>query len=91
MTIANLPSASDFQSWLWNQAPSIIFLALALWFVGSALVKQNAKYNKLQDDRLAEYKGRIDSIEAKNDLLEKRVDECEDDRRDLRRRIEGKP
>jgi hypothetical protein len=73
MSIANIPTGPDFQSWLWNQAPSIVFLAIALWVVGHLLVKQNAKFNQFQEDRFKD--------------VEKRLDDCEQDRDDLRKQL----
>jgi septal ring factor EnvC (AmiA/AmiB activator) len=86
MQIANIPEVK-FSDWLFNQGPVIIFLALAVYLVGRALVALSAKLDAAKSQQLQEHKERIDKLEQRNEEMEKRLDECEDDRRDLRRQL----
>lgn len=84
------PQPLDFWNWLQNQAPVIVFLAMAVFVVGYLLIKQNAKLDASKEERLKEHKERIDKVEEHNQVLEKRVDDCEEDRRQLREELSRK-
>lgn len=73
----------DFWSWVQNQAPSIIFLCGGIYIVGRALIAVVTKLNAISEERMQEYRQRIEK-------LEQRVNDCEEDRRDLRKKIESK-
>lgn len=81
---AQSPENPDFYKWLWTQGPSIIFLALAVYFVGKALIAESSKKDAAKQDLINELKARITVLEGQREIDSKRLDQCEDDRATLR-------
>jgi len=85
--MANLPVEPNFLQWLFTQGPTIIFLAIAIYCVARGLMTQAAKHETARLDQLNDYKVRNLALEARLAVVEKRVDDCEDDRQNLRQEI----
>ena len=88
-TTVPMPMPESFWVSLADKCLTIAFLAGALYFMGKLFVSVSRAKDKVQEAKDALYAQIIAQMTARLDSVESRIKDCEEDRRNLRNRLDS--